>query len=150
MFQERPTQTNRYQVSKDIPAIAMLLLLVLTTNAAQAQDTIDGAIWRFTMKPKTQGLQILKGQFRVSNHVLFQKEKPEQNDFNKQIGVNKPNKDKTVMTLTDLRAMDKKRNWHNGFKGKVLLRNERFGFWTGRFIDSQGRHWDFTCSRIQD
>ncbi len=150
MFEERPTQTNRQAVSRGIAGVAMLLMFVYAANAAQAQDIIDGAIWRFTMKPKTPNQQILKGQFRVSNHQLFQKEKPESKEFNKPVGFNNPKNDKTVMTLTDLRAADKSRKWHNGISGKVLLKNERFGYWTGRFIDSKGRHWDFSCTRVQE
>ena len=150
MFKEQPAQTSIQAFSQSIAGPAMILMFVFATPAAQAQHSIDGAIWRFTMKPLTPNLQVLKGQFRVSNHRLFQKEKPESNEFNKPVGSNNPRNDRTVMTLTNLRAIDRNRKWHDGFQGKVLLRFERFGYWTGRFIDSKGRHWEFSCTRVQD
>ncbi len=130
--------------------MGLLVTFTTTANDAQAQDTIDGAFWKCTMKPKTSDLKLLKGQFRISNHWLFQKEKPSLEEFKTFNGFNKPNNGKTVIAFNDLRAMDKERNWHNGIKGTAFLKLERLGYWSGRFVDAKGRHWSFTCTRVQE
>ncbi len=134
-----------------LPLLTCLLALAGGAEASPSEgDKFEGAVWKFTMTPKTRGLKILKGQFRVSNNRLFQKTMPSSTDFDKLVGTNAPRGKKTTITFADLRAADKNKNWHHGIKGKVLLTMDRFGKWSGRLIDSQGRHWAFGCTRVQE
>ena len=135
---------------RGILVIALMAAMVFPAGTAAAQDTIEGALWSFTMKPKARGLQTVKGQFRVFRNQLFQKSKPGEKTFDKQVGTNNPNRDKTVIKFTDLRAIDKSRTWHQNIQGTARLKVQKFGFWTGTFIDSDGRHWPFECTRVQE
>jgi hypothetical protein len=119
-------------------------------QAKKDAGKFDGAVWTFQMTPKVPGLQPLRGAFRVSNHVLYQKETPEDPDFTKQVGKNHPRGSKTRVEFKDLRAFVRKGVVHEGLSGNVLLTIDRFGEWSGTFIDSQGRHWGFKCSRVQE
>lgn len=120
------------------------------SSPACAEDKFDGAVWRFAMSPKKRGKETLKGAFRVSNNVLYQKETPSDPDFKKVVGKNFPKGKKTRIKFHDLRAFDKSKKLHSGIKGTVLLTMDRFGEWSGRLLDSEGQHWDFKCSRVQE
>lgn len=120
---------------------------------AQGKDggEFDGAVWRFTLTPKVAGPGQLRGHFRVSNHVLYQKADIKDPNYTKQVGKDNPQRRAhTRVEFTDLRALDKRGVPHSGFKGTVLLKGERFGHWSGSFIDSQGRHWNIQCTRVQE
>ena len=128
-------------------------LAILTGAAsvsADEQDQFEGAIWRFTMTPKVRGLETLKGQYRVSDHVFYQNTKPKTREFDKAVGKNHPSGRKTESVFTDLRAFSKDRKLHGGIRGTAHLEMLEFGEWSGRFIDSEGRHWDFRCSRVRE
>jgi len=140
---------------------AALLSGIVGASAASAddKDKFDGAIWNFTMTPKRGGLGLepLKGGFRVFNHVLYQRSKPprekkeaNRDDFDKVVGKNHPQGKRTRVEMKDFRAFDKNMTWHSGLKGSVLLTIDRFGEWSGTFVDSEGRHWDFKCTRVQE
>lgn len=118
--------------------------------AADEQDQFDGAIWTFKLTPKTRGLEELKGRYRVSDDVFYQNSKPKSREFDKVVGKNHPTGRKTKSVFTDLRAFDADRQLHSGLKGTAHLEMEEFGEWSGRFIDSEGRHWDFQCSRVRE
>ena len=131
--------------------LAGLAILTCTASvSADDQDQFEGALWRFTMTPKTRGLEPLKGQYRVSDHVFYQTTKPKTRDFDKVVGKNHPAGRKTKSEFHDLRAFTEDRQLHRGIKGTANLEMEEFGEWSGRFIDSEGRHWDFRCSRVQE
>jgi hypothetical protein len=102
------------------------------------------------MTPKAPGPQPLRGAFRVANDVLYQKETPEDADFTKKIGKNQPRGSKTRIEFTDLRAFVRRGVAHEGLSGNVLLTIDRAGEWSGTFVDSQGRHWSFKCTRVQE
>jgi hypothetical protein len=128
-------------------------LAILTGTAsvsADDKDQFEGALWRFTMTPKTRGLEPLKGQYRVSDRVFYQCSKPKTREFDKVVGKNHPAGRKTRSEFHDLRAFAEDRQLHRGIKGTANLEMEEFGEWSGRFIDSEGRHWDFRCSRVQE
>ena len=133
-------------------ALGFILSVVANTAVVSADevDQFEGAIWQFTLTPKSRGLETLKGQYRVSDHLFYQKSKPKIREFDKVVGDNHPSGRKTKSVFKDLRAFDKKRNLHSGIKGTAHLEMEQFGEWSGRFIDSEGRHWDFQCSRMQE
>ena len=140
--------------------VAVLLSGIVGGSSATAdeKDKFDGAIWNFTMTPKRPAsAEPLKGGFRVFKHVLYQRsEAPREkgvakrDDFNKVIGKNHPQGKRTRVELNDFRAFDKNMTWHSGLKGSVLLTIDRFGEWSGTFVDSEGRHWDFKCVRVQE
>jgi hypothetical protein len=102
------------------------------------------------MKPKRSGPEPLRGQFRVSNDVLYQKTTPQSKDFDKVIGKNSPKGDATTIDFTDLRGFDKDKKVHSGLKGTARMRLDRVGEWSGLFTDAEGRNWDFKCSRVQE
>lgn len=127
--------------------------VVLSSSWALAQDgdKFDGAIWIFTMKSKGRNSQTLKGRFRVSDDVLYQQaERGRETPFDKEVGKNYPNGKRTRIEMSDLRAGDANRSIHSGLKGKALLNMDRGGEWSGTFIDGEGHHWDFQCSRVQE
>jgi hypothetical protein len=128
----------------------LMILKGTATVSADEQDQFEGALWRFTMKPKTRGLEPLNGHYRVSDHIFYQTSKPKSRDFDKVVGKNHPAGRKTQSEFHDLRAFTKDRKLHSGIKGTANLEIIEFGEWSGRFIDAEGRHWDFRCSRIQE
>ena len=136
--------------------ISLLVLACLAVHfnctelSADDDDHFEGAVWRFSMTPKARGLEPVKGRYRVSKHVFYQCSKPKTHEFDTVVGKNHPTGKKTRSVFEDLRAVDENRNWHKGLKGTAHLEMDRFGEWSGRFIDSEGRHWDFQCSRVQE
>tara|TARA_R110002095_G_scaffold147182_4_gene127279 strand:- start:22646 stop:23014 length:369 start_codon:yes stop_codon:yes gene_type:complete len=109
----------------------------------------EGAIWKFTLTSKNTNKK-LKGQFRVSNKVLYQKVNKEDPTFTKPIGKNYPKKTKTKIQFTDLRAFTSKGVQKNGIQATVWLKYHRFGHWSGTFIDGKGAHWNIKCVRFQE
>lgn len=136
-----------------LSAIGLLAImsgaLCLTPAPASAQDTIDGALWRFQMTSKVGGV-IYRGQFRVNNNVLYQRELQTDAEYKKQIGTNHPDGLRTRMVLTDFAAFDGTRARREGLKGEVRIKADKRGEWSGVLIDGDGKHWDFKCQRIQE
>lgn len=136
---------------------------------AQRGDSFEGAVWRFSMTPKVRRKEPMRGVFRVNNYEVFQKEKPDDEAFSKQVGKVEPNGDKTRIVFHDATAFERSRSSGPGakpgsgdgklgsgqgrrteLKGTAALKMEKFGEWSGILIDSEGNHWDFKCSRIQE
>jgi hypothetical protein len=121
---------------------------------AQDGDTIEGAVWVFDMKAKGPRADTLRGRFRVSDNVLYQQsERSRTAPFDKEVGRNHPTgrkTGKTVVELEDLRAVNQDGEIQTGLKGKIRMSLERFGEWKGVFTDSDGRNWDFKCSRVRE
>jgi len=121
-----------------------------TKANAQDSDKFEGAVWKFTMTPKKRGLETLKGAFRVSDDVIYQKKKRSDRDFALVVGKNHPRGKRTRIVFDNFRAFSKSRELHAGMKGTAGLTMDAFGKWSGVLIDGQGRHWDFKCSRVQE
>ncbi len=136
---------------------------------AQRGDSFEGAVWRFSMTPKVRQKEKMGGVFRVNNYEVFQKEKPDDEAFSKQVGKIEPNGKKTRIEFHDAKAFEGRpgsgpsakpgsgdgglgagRGRRTELKGTAALKMEKFGEWSGLFIDSEGNHWDFKCSRIQE
>ncbi len=126
------------------------IIMAAGSITADERNQFEGAIWRFTLTPKTRGLEVLKGRYRVSDDVFYQNAKTKSREFDKVVGKNLPTGRKTKSVFTDLRGFDADRKLHSGLKGTAHLEMEEPGEWSGRFIDSEGRHWDFQCSRVQE
>ena len=119
---------------------------------AQTGHQFEGAVWRFTMAPKFPRAVKRQGAFRVADNKIFQKTKSDDKDFSKEIGVNKPDGNKTRIELKDFRTFEIASGGglgaQNRIDGTALLKMNRFGEWSGRFIDGDGKHWEFQCSRV--
>ncbi len=61
---------------------------------------------------------------------------------------------KTQIELKDFRTFEIASGGGLGpqkrISGKALLKMNKFGGWSGRFIDGDGKHWEFQCSRIAE
>lgn len=140
------------------PRTVLILAVVVSLGMAakchaqrRGGGDFNGAVWKFTLTPKVAGPGQLRGHFRVSNHVLYQKANIKDPDYTKHVGKdNAGRRGCTRVEFTDLRALDKRGVPHEGFKGTALLKGERFGHWSGSFVDSQGRHWSVKCTRVQE
>ncbi len=121
-----------------------------TKANAQDNDKFVGAVWKFTMTPKKRGLETLKGAFRVSNDVIYQKKRRSDRDFALVVGKNHPKGKRTRVVFEDFRAFTKSRDLHAGLKGTARLTKNEFGEWSGVLTDGHGRNWDFKCSRVQE
>mgnify|MGYP001002968559 CR=1 FL=1 len=110
----------------------------------------DGAVWQFTMKPKTGNAKAMRGRFRVNQDVIYQKATPADPTFSKKIGMNHPRYPKTKIEVTDLRALDEAGKLHRQIKGTAHLSIDKRGEWSGEFVDADGVHWEFQCTRTQE
>jgi hypothetical protein len=135
-----------------LPLLAAVLVAGIAPDTAQAQsgDNFEGAVWGFTMTPRTKGLKTLKGQFRVSGGVIYQKETPEDPEFSKQVGTKHPRRGRTRIAFTDLRAFDADKTPRTDIKGTARLTLDKIGAWSGLFTDGEGRNWNFKCTRIKE
>lgn len=138
---------GHFRASAFGPAL-LLGLLVCHASSAQEQDLFEGALWKFEMAPLKKGEETRSGRFRVSGKNLFQKEKRDSPNLDKVVG----RKDvlarkRTRLMIEDLRSNNGK---FSGMKGTVVLNMDRLGEWSGRMVDSDGAHWDFKCSRVQE
>ncbi len=141
-------------LSRRISLIAFAMICGLMSMNAIADDGIgsfDGAVWRFTMDPVGRGKK-MGGLFRVKNNALFQKEGPDDKEFKRSVGSNHPkDRTNTRMVFTGLRTGAPKQGViEENLKGVVALKKEENGHWTGRFIAEDGKHYDFSCTRIQE
>ena len=113
----------------------------------QAGDMFEGAVWKFTMKPKRPRMEDRRGVFRVNGGNLYQKENHGDTDFKKKIGYKSVvTRSSTTLVFTDLRAGRK----DPGIKGKVVITMDSGGEWSGKMVDGEGVHWEFHCSRFQE
>jgi hypothetical protein len=117
--------------------------------AAAADDNFDGAVWKFEMTNKKDPAKKLFGRFRVSNHVLFQKDTPSDPKYSKQVGKNFPDGKKTRFEVSDFRVLTPNMS-ELKVKGTARLTLVKVGEWEGLFTDGRGVNWDFKASRIQE
>ncbi len=131
----------------------LLAMPVLNPGEVRAQGAdggkFDGAVWRFTLKPKAPKLSELNGAYRVANDVLYQQEKRGDPDYTQVVGRNYPRRNKTRTVFSELRAVDSQRRVHK-VEGTAALSFDKRGHWSGEFIDGEGRHWDITVVRVQE
>jgi len=119
-------------------------------SIATAQDNFDGAVWRFRMSKKQTPAKVLVGQFRVSDHVLFQKDTPSDPEFSKKVGRNSPNGKKTRIDVDDFRVFTKEKKRMLKMKGTARLSLDKVGEWSGIFTTGKGDNWTFKASRIKE
>jgi hypothetical protein len=145
--------------------MAMFLVIFGTLQITLAQEKgsdggqFDGALWTFEMVPHDKHLEKRNGMFRVEGMDLFQKSDIDKPGFDRKVGrktqikapKNKKGKivgpERTTLEFSDLQSNGRK---YTGIKGKVEITKQKFGEWSGRFIDGNGLHWNFKCSRKQE
>jgi hypothetical protein len=127
-------------------------IIGISNLVADDDDKFDGALWKFHMEPVAKrAVEPLNGVFRVKGKELFQKSKPRIKEFDLLIGEKTAFKPKTTwLKIDNLRARTKGGKVETGIKGKLVLKMDEQGKWSGPFIDSEGRHWDFSCERFQE
>ncbi len=121
---------------------------------ADDDDKVDGALWRFGMTPVKKGPNSpppMRGVFRVKGRELFQRG-DRGKEFDQLIGVKTGFKEKTTfLRIDDLRAIERgTKKERTGIKGKLTLKFDELGEWSGRFVDSEGSQWEFKCLRFQE
>lgn len=147
---------------------AMLTAFGIIFSMGQLQSTygqgadggkFDGALWSFTMIPKDKNHEKRTGMFRINGNDLFQRSSMEKPGFDRKMGMktsvkavrNKKGKivgpQTTTLEFFDLQSNGLK---YTGMKGKVVLKQNKLGEWSGRFVDAEGLHWEFKCSRKQE
>jgi hypothetical protein len=140
--------------------LIVIPLLLLGGNGpvvglADDDDKVDGALWQFGMTPVKKGPNSpppMRGVFRVKGKELYQRSSRDSKEYDKLIGVKTDFKRKTTyLRIDDMRANEKEtKKPHTGIKGKLVLEFDELGEWSGRFVDSDGRHWEFNCKRFQE
>jgi uncharacterized glyoxalase superfamily protein PhnB len=125
------------------------LCLISLASISIAEDRFEGAVWEFELKKTSPPTNVLTGRYRVSNHILFQKDNPGDKEYTKQVGRNNPNGNRTTFVVDDFRAFtrDKKQVRMKG-TGKASL--VEFGKWTGTFTDRRGVQWQLRLNRIEE
>lgn len=129
---------------------ACAVVFSLSCAAAQAEDRgkVEGAVWQYEMSMLKRNAESRKGRFRINGTEIFQprdmksakvgtildkpKEKPEKGD-------------KVRVQFDALRGSDRKAL---SCKGQITFNS--FGEVEGRLIDSDGVHWNFKASRVQE
>lgn len=166
-------------VLRTLIVFGVLVLPFGPSAVAQRGDSFEGAVWKFSMTPKVPRKEPMRGLFRVNNYEVFQKEKPDDETFSLQVGKIEPKGNRTRIMFHDARAFERPSGSGPGskpgpgsrpgsrtdsgdgqlgagpgrakeLKGVAALKMEKFGEWSGLFTDSEGNHWDFRCSRIQE
>lgn len=111
------------------------------------------------MIPKDKNHEKRTGMFRINGNDLFQRSSMEKPGFDRKMGMktsvkavrNKKGKivgpQTTTLEFFDLQSNGLK---YTGMKGKVVLKQNKLGEWSGRFVDAEGLHWEFKCSRKQE
>ncbi|MFZ4731077.1 MAG: hypothetical protein ACOYK7_00895 [Pirellulales bacterium] len=161
--------------TRDTTAVVVLLgCFVLSTReaAAQAGNTVDGAVWRFSLDRigGGPGPGKLRGACRINDFEMFQRESDSfelpknrtPSEWARKVGSVKRAKGlkgmkgrkgdpspSVVWTITDIRAFDENRQAHR-LDGTIRAQIDEKGRWSGTFIDGDGRHWDFSVQRIQE
>jgi hypothetical protein len=137
-----------------VGAVALAVCLGISAEGVgQGRDggEFDGAVWRFTMTPKLARLEPLRAQFRVNGDRLYQRKTLDDPDFTRLVGKKVAGaKLRVRIEFTDLRAANEQGRFQEGIQGVARLTLDRAGHWEGEFVDSQGRHWNFKCTRIQE
>lgn len=149
----RAVNVNR---PRSLSVLTLVIAGMWGTTACEAQergegDLFEGALWNFSMRPKNPGPPPLRGRFRVKFNALYQRSSPEDNELTKPVGTKVAGgKNRVRVTFTDVAAVGPQGGLHEGIQGNVLITIDRPGEWSGTFVDSKGRHWDFRCTRIQE
>lgn len=119
----------------------------------------DGAIWTFQMIPHDKNLEKRSGMFRVNGLDLYQRSDMNKPGFDRKVGQkvhyaaqrNREGKvvgkERTTVKFTDLQSDGRK---YTGMSGTLEVTKSKPGEWSGRFVDGNGLHWDFRCSRKQE
>lgn len=139
--------------SKFHSVTACLLFAFLSPAAhstAVAQDNFEGAVWKFEMSNKKDPGEKLVGRFRVSNHVLYQKDTPADPKYSKRVGTNHPGGKKTRFEVRDFRAFTQEGKRQLRMEGTARMTMLRIGEWEGLFTDKSGANWDLRASRIEE
>jgi hypothetical protein len=130
--------------------LGSLCALALPGGAAAQKDggKFEGAVWKFEMTPMRGKEEPRRGQFRVAGLKLYQKERRDSPGFDKEAGHKEILADKrTRLVFHDLRANGGK---VTGIRGHAVVTFDKFGEWSGRYVDADGSHWHFKCSRVQE
>lgn len=119
---------------------------------AQGRDggKFDGARWTFSMRPKTEGGQPVRGEFRLAYQAIYQKDGEGDDQFSKRVARCVTRGGETKISFKGLTAREKNGGKLVRIDGAALIRIERFGHWHGTLIDETGRHWDFRCTRVEE
>lgn len=119
----------------------------------------DGALWTFQMTPHDKNMGTRSGMFRVNGVDLYQRFDMTKPGFDRKVGQkthikaqrNKKGKivgkERTTIQFTDLQSDGRK---FTGMSGTLEVTKSKAGEWSGRFVDSNGLHWDFKCARKQE
>jgi hypothetical protein len=152
--------------------VVLLGCFVLSTReaAAQAGNTVDGAVWRFSLDRigGGPGPGKLRGACRINDFEMFQRESDSfelpknraPSEWSRKVGSVKRAKGlkgmkgrkgdpSVVWTITDIQAFDENKQAHR-LDGTIRAQIDEKGRWSGTFIDGDGRHWDFSVQRIQE
>ena len=123
---------------------------VPTSVPAQDAGEFEGAVWTIALKPRQPRSDgPLRATYRISDRVLYQKEKPRIPVYDKQVGRNYPNGKKTRTHFRELTAFTASRE-PRSLSGWANLQMDERGKWSGQFIDSTGKHWDCEVKRVQE
>jgi len=128
--------------------LAVLLLGICSWGVAEDRGKLDGARWRYSMKPVAGRSEPRHGAFRISGDKIFQGMGKQATQVGTIIGKvrEKPDpNDKVRVKFTNLRARDGSKV---DLSGPVFFQS--FGEVTGRLIDGDGKHWNFEASRVQE
>lgn len=130
--------------------VASALVICLVAAAAPAEDrgNVEGAVWQYEMSMVKRNAESRRGRFRIDGTEIFQprdmmptkigtildkpREKPEMGD-------------KIKVQFDALRGSDRKAL---NCKGQITFKS--FGEVEGRLIDTDGAHWNFKASRVQE
>ncbi len=130
--------------------ITSVAALCLIGVAASGEDggKVQGAIWKYEMTRVADGGKARTGAFRIDGTDIYQPRDKKPTKIGT-IGGKKdqiPKKgDKVVVDFNALRGSDNK---ELKCKGPVIWNS--LGEVEGRLIDSDGVHWSFKSSRVQE
>jgi len=143
--------------------MGMIMSIICQTHTTYGQGDdggkFDGALWSFSMIPNDRNLEKRTGMFRIHGNDIYQRSSMDKPGFDRKAGTktmvkavrNKKGKivgpQTTTIEFFDLQSNGLK---YKGMKGKVILTQKKLGEWSGRFIDADGLHWEFKCSRKQE
>lgn len=127
-----------------------ILAFTLLGTVALAEDRgkVDGAIWHYEMSRVANKDDTRTGRFRIEGTDIFQPrdKKPTKIGNIVRDSNAKPKKgDQVRVEFDQLHGSDQKK-----LKCSGRITFESFGEVEGRLIDSDGRHWNFKASRVQE
>lgn len=128
-------------------SLGLGLLAGVASLPTRAEDQFEGAVWKFGMTSKT-GKAKRRGAFRVNGRYLYQKKAEDDTDWTLKVGYKAAGKKgKTRLVFEGLGV--------NGgafpaMNGRAVVEIDKAGEWSGRLVDSDGTHWTFRCSRVQE